>query len=576
MIQAEEQVLSAGELTRTAQRGAVGRTRTFQICKVQASGRKGGCAIFAAFLNENFNRLSVFMNNKVSPVRRSVAIIALALAGSVGAVWSASALNASPSVSVKVDDKPIPANNASPLGASYAPIVKRVAPSVVKVLVTERAKNVPVQDLNPLFNNPGFREFFGDQFGQQYGQGRRGVMRQPQQEGLGSGVIVSADGYVLTNSHVVKGADTIKVTLGDGRELTAKVVGTDPQTDLAVIKIDAKDLPAITFADSDVVEVGDRVLAVGNPFGIGETVTSGMVSGLGRATLGLDYEDFIQTDAAINPGNSGGALVDAEGRLVGVNTAILSRTGGFQGIGFAIPSNLARNVMEQLVTKGKVVRGYLGVSVQDISPALADQFKLSTRSGALVAEVSSGSPAEKAGIKGGDVLTKFNGKNIKDARNLKLSVATVLPGTKVPVEVLRDGKDLKVDIAIGNQPHRLLAGGRDSQDDTDQGDLAQDDTGTLNGVGVGDIDAQTRQEFDIPAKVHGALVTTVDPDSAAAAAGLQPGDVILEINRHRVKNADDAVKLTEKTESKKTLLRVWNQRGSRFVVVDETEPSGNS
>jgi serine protease Do len=517
------------------------------------------------------------MNHKVPPVRRSVAILSLALAGSVAAIWSATALNASPSVSVKVDDKPVPTSTASPLGASYAPIVKRVAPSVVKVLVTERAKNVPVQDMSPLFNNPGFREFFGDQFGQQFGQGRRGVMRQPQQEGLGSGVIVSADGYVLTNSHVVKGADTIKVTLGDGRELSAKVVGTDPQTDLAVIKIDAKDLPAITFADSDKVEVGDRVLAVGNPFGIGQTVTSGMVSGLGRATLGLDYEDFIQTDAAINPGNSGGALVDSEGRLIGVNTAILSRTGGFQGIGFAIPANLARNVMEQLAKTGKVVRGYMGVSVQDISPALADQFKLSDRTGALVAEVVPGSPADKAGVKGGDVVTKFDGKEVKDARHLKLTVATIAPGTKVPAEVLRDGKHVKIELAIATLPKDgALARNRRGASEDDNGSYADDDTGTLNGVAVGDLDAQARQEFDVPAKVRGALVTSVDPDSAAATAGLQPGDVIQEINRHPVKNADDAVKLTEKTESKKTLLRVWSQRGSRFVVVDETDASGNS
>jgi serine protease Do len=513
------------------------------------------------------------MNTNSAFFRRQVAILALAIAGTAGVAWSASALDGKPSVSVKVDEKPVTSAHGG-VGTSYAPVVKEVAPSVVKVLVTERAKNVPTEDLAPFFNSPGFREFFGDQFG----HGGRGTLRQPPQEGLGSGVIVSADGYILTNSHVVRGADSIKVTLGDGRELTAKVVGTDPQSDLAVIKVDAKGLPAITFADSEKIEVGDFVLAIGNPFGIGQTVTSGMVSGLGRATLDLDYQDFIQTDAAINPGNSGGALVDAEGRLVGVNTAILSRTGGFQGIGFAIPANLARNVMEQLVANGKVTRGYLGVSVQDITPALADQFKLSDRSGALVAEVVPGSPAAKAGIKGGDVLKQFDGKAVTDARHLKLTVASVAPGKKVTAEVLRDGKPLKIDVPVATQPsNRALArnGGGDGEDDGSMSP-ADNDTGTLNGVAVADLDAQARQEFDVPAKVRGALVTSVAPDSAAAVAGLQPGDVIQEINRQSVKNADEAVKLTESTETKKTLLKVWSQRGSRFVVVDETGANGNS
>jgi serine protease Do len=506
--------------------------------------------------------------------RQRALLLTVGLAAAGTLTWSATALNASaPSVSVNVDSKPIASTTGSGGHTTYAPVVKRVAPSVVKVQVTEKAKNVSSQDLPSFFNQPGFREFFGDQFGQ---QGRR-ALRQPPQEGLGSGVIVSPDGYVLTNSHVVKGADTIKVTLGDGRDLTAKVVGTDPQSDLAVIKIDAKDLPAITFADSDKVEVGDLVLAVGNPFGIGQTVTSGMVSGLGRATMGLDYEDFIQTDAAINPGNSGGALVDAEGRLVGVNTAILSRTGGFQGIGFAIPANLARNVMEQLVATGKVVRGYLGVTMQDINADLADQFKLATRTGALVSDVVPDSPAEKAGLKGGDVITQLQGKPVTDSRHLKLTVANFTPGQKISAQVLRDNKKVDVEITVAARPsERTLARsqGRGGRFEPEQNET--DDTGTLNGVGVGDLDTQTRQEFDVPSKVKGALVTSVEPDSAAAAAGLQPGDVIQEINREPVKTADEAVKLTEKsTPNKKTLLRVWSQRGSRYVVVDESDTKPN-
>lgn len=485
--------------------------------------------------------------------------------------WSATALS-NPSVTVKVDEKPLVADASSPLGASYAPIVKKVAPSVVKVLVAEKAKKVPVAEGHPFFDLPGFREYFGDPHGGQFGgPGRRGgSFRQPPSQGLGSGVVVSDDGYILTNSHVVQGADTIKVSLNDGRELTAKVVGTDPETDLAVIKVEAKELPAITFTDSDKVEVGDKVLAVGNPFGIGQTVTSGMVSGLGRATLGLDYEDFIQTDAAINPGNSGGALVDAHGRLIGINTAILSRSGGFQGIGFAVPANLARNVMEQLVKNGKVIRGYLGVSVQDITQTLAEHFELKDRKGALVAEVVPESPADEAGLENGDIITRFNGKPVNDARHLKLTVATVPPGEKVKTEVLRDGDEKTIEVTIAKRPgDRSLAR-------NDGGAFgAGEDTGTLNGVGVADLEPQTRREFGIPPRVRGALVTNVDPESPAAAAGLQPGDVIQEINREPVRNAEDAIRLTENPDSKQTLVRIWNQRGTRYLVVDETEsPNG--
>lgn len=509
------------------------------------------------------------MNSQSRKNRTRAALVALALFGVGGVAWSATALNPKPSISVKVDERPIGSGESSPLGASYAPIVKRVAPSVVKVLVVEKAKSVPVQELPPFFNHPGFREFFGDQFGRQFGG--RGRLQQPPSQGLGSGVIVSPDGYILTNSHVVRGADTIKVSLNDGREMTAKVVGTDPETDLAVIKVESKDLPAITFANSDTVEVGDKVLAVGNPFGIGQTVTSGMVSGLGRATLGLEYEDFIQTDAAINPGNSGGALVDAQGRLIGINTAILSRSGGFQGIGFAVPSNLARNVMEQLVANGKVVRGYLGVSIQDVTAELAQHFDLKERKGALVADVVPDSPADKAGVQSGDIVVKFNGKPVNDARHLRLTVATVPPGEKVSAELLRDGKTQKVEVEIKARPSdRSLA--RSGGWRGPGGGFGQDsDTGTLNGVGVDDLTPQNRREFDIPRNIRGALVTQVDPDSAAAEAGLQPGDVILEINRKPVRDAETAVRLTENPESKTTLLKVWSQRGTRYLVVDESE-----
>jgi serine protease Do len=471
-----------------------------------------------------------------------------------------------PQVIVKVDEQPL-ARSGVGESASYSPIIKQVAPSVVRVNVTERAKNVPAQELPPFFNDPQFRQFFGAPFGFGEGQGRGGrpLQRQPEQQGLGSGVIVSADGYILTNNHVVAGADVIKISLNDGRELTAKVVGTDPKSDLAVVKVDAKDLPYATFTDSDKIEVGDKVLAIGNPFGLGQSVTSGMVSALGRATMGLDYEDFIQTDAAINPGNSGGALIDVKGRLVGINTAIYSRSGGFQGVGFAIPANLARSVMEQLVSGGKVVRGYLGVAMQpEITEQLAEQFSLKNKNGVMVADVTPGSPAAKAGLEPGDVITKFNGKDVVDNRALRFSVANIAPGTPVKVEVLRNGKVEKLEVKVAEQPKDMLAASRGG---------ASKSEGTLNGVGVADLEPAARREFGISSRVQGALVTEVDPTSAAAAAGLQAGDVIQEINREPVRSAEDAVKLTENSESKKTLLRVWNRQGTRFVVVDETESS---
>ena len=263
----------------------------------------------------------------------------------------------------------------------------------------------------------------------------------PQAEhGVGSGVIITKDGYILTNNHVVDGANEVKVTLTDGREFTAKVIGRDPKTDVAVVKIDADNLPVVPMADSDNVKVGDVVLAVGNPFGVGQTVTEGIVSAKNRGNMGIeDYEDFIQTDAAINPGNSGGALVDIDGRLIGINTAILSRSGGNQGVGFAVPSNLARTVMESLIQNGHVTRGYLGVMIQNVTPALAQEFNLKETTGALIGDVVPGGPADKAGFKDGDVVTKFNGQKITDSRQLQLVVAETKPGSKVPVEILRNG-----------------------------------------------------------------------------------------------------------------------------------------
>ena len=449
---------------------------------------------------------------------------------------------------------------------SYSPIVKKVAPAVVKVYTVTRMQHTSFNGA-PENGAPGmddfFRRFFGDQAP---GQGRMTPHHNspaPRQEGIGSGVIATKDGYILTNNHVVDGAEEVKVALQDGREFTAKVVGRDPKTDIAVIKIDAKDLPAVSMADSGKVEVGDVVLAVGNPFGIGQTVTKGIVSATGRGgNLGLDYEDFIQTDAAINPGNSGGALVDAEGRLIGINTAILSHSGGNQGIGFAVPVNLARSVMTSLINDGHVTRGYLGVMIQDVTPALAKEFKLKDNQGALVGDVTADSPAEKAGFKDGDIVVEYNGKKVTDSRHFKLEVGMTPPGESVEVKILRDGTPKTLEVTVKELP------GTEKLAKNDQG--KGDDNGTLNGVTVGDLDHNARQQFEIPQNIKGAVVTDIDQNSAAAEAGLRPGDVIQEINRKPVKTADEAVRLTEKPSDKTTLLRVWRSGGSHYVVVDET------
>ena len=465
-------------------------------------------------------------------------------------------------MNVPLDETSIP-RDGLPRG-SFAPIVKMVAPGVVKIEVTAKADNASGQEFPGFNNDPFLRRFFGDQSGRMFPRGQS----SPQIEhGVGSGVIVTKDGYILTNNHVVDGAEEVKVTLQDGREFTAKVIGRDPKSDIAVIKIAANDLPVVAMADSEKVQTGDVVLAIGNPFGVGQTVTSGIVSATDRGNVGIeDYEDFIQTDAAINPGNSGGALVDIDGRLIGINTAIMSRTGGSQGVGFAIPSDLARTVMDGLIKDGHVTRGYLGVMIQDITPALADEFKLKDTKGALVGDVVPGGPAEIAGLKDGDVLVGFNGHSVADSRHLQLEVAGTKPGTSVPVEILRDGGKQQLEVTVKELPGSEPLARAGSSDDND--------TGTLNGVGVGDLDQSARDQFHVPEQVKGAVVTQVEPGSAAADAGLKPGDVIQEINRHPVRNADDAVQLTEKATSKQTLVRVWENGGSRYVVVDEGTKAG--
>ena len=475
---------------------------------------------------------------------------------------SAAGTNLPPKLTV--DESPLPAKIKA--ATSFAPVIKRVAPSVVNIYSTMTVRERAM----PFLNDPMWRRFFGEEFGDQ------SRPRTHREQGLGSGVIVTPDGYILTANHVVEGADKVKVALVSGaKEFDARVVGTDPATDTAVLKVEGKDLPAITIADSDKLEVGDVVLAVGNPFAVGQTVTMGIVSGLARGGFGINnYENFIQTDAAINPGNSGGALVDAEGRLVGINTAIFSRSGGSQGVGFAVPLNMARYVMDRLIKEGKVTRGYLGLSLQpEVTPELAKQFNLPNVNGALVTSVQPDSPAAKAGFKDGDFVTDFNNQKVADMRQLRLLAAQTAPGTKVAVKLLRDGKEKTITLTLGTIPEELMAqGGR-----TQPGERGQSNMDALDGVEVtdlDDLDARTRRQQGIPNNIQGALVASVAPESNSAEAGLKPGDVIVSINRQPVRNANEAVALSEKVKGDQILLRVW--RGDRegggggmlFLTVD--------
>lgn len=345
--------------------------------------------------------------------------------------------------SVRIASSTVPMQEApataSPTQGSYRDASKRAMPSVVNIFTTKEAK----QPKSPFMDDPFFRKFFGDRFDDQ----------EEKQFSLGSGVVVSPQGYILTNNHVVEAADEIEIALPDGRKAVAKLVGTDPETDLAVIKVDLKDLPAITLAQIDQTKVGDVVLAIGNPFGVGQTVTMGIVSALGRNHLGINtFENFIQTDAAINPGNSGGALVDTNGNLLGINTAIYSRSGGSLGIGFAIPVTTVKTVMESIINTGQVVRGWIGVEPQDITPELAESFGLKKKSGTIIAGVLKNGPADKSGMKPGDILVAIEGKPVTDTTNMLNLIAQLTPTNKVKMTVLRKTQELTLDVTIGKRP----------------------------------------------------------------------------------------------------------------------------
>ena len=456
----------------------------------------------------------------------------------------------------------VAADLAAPL-LSFAPVVKQVAPSVVTIFTSKTVKHQATQ-LPPGFDDPSMRRYFGiDPQAGGGGGGGAGQERDLKEQGLGSGVIVSADGIILTNNHVVAEADELKVALSSGNEqYEAKVIGTDPKTDIAVLRISVGHLlPAITLGDSAKAEVGDLVLAIGNPFNIGQTVTMGIISARGRGVGLADYEDFLQTDASINPGNSGGALVDASGKLIGINTAILSPSGGNLGIGFAVPINLARNVMESLVAKGKVVRGFLGLKIQPVTADIAKAFSLPSEDGALVGDVVVDGPSAKAGIKSGDVVTAFNSIHIGDARQLRLLASQTTPGTTVALNVMRDGKPLNVSVTL---QELSLAKGEPADHD---GSAHAHQAGRARlGVALSDLDVPAREHFAVPGQIQGALITEVVPGSRAENAGLKPGEVIMEVNRKPVASASEAVAAIGESEGT-VVLRMWTKEGILLMVV---------
>jgi len=429
---------------------------------------------------------------------------------------------------------------------SYAPIVERVAPAVVTIL---SEKKVAAQ-MTGFPDDPFFRQFFGDRF-------RNAQPREVPERGLGSGVVIENDGYILTNNHVVDGAQSIKVEMTDGRSFDAKLVGTDPPSDLALLKIDASDLPVATLGDSDRVRVGDVALAIGNPLGIGQTVTMGIVSAKGRAT-GLgdgSYEDFIQTDAPINRGNSGGALVNTRGQVIGINSQILSPSGGNIGIGFSIPSNMAKNVVMQLREHGAVRRAKLGVTIQPVTSDIASSLGLSAVEGALVNSVDDKGPAAAAGIEQGDVITKLDGKPVEDTNALRNEVASMRPGTKAEVTILRNGAERQLDVTLGEmetaQPVAAKGSGEPS--------------GERFGMSVRPLTPDIARQLDLDSSTHGLVVTDIDPVGPAADAGLQQGDVIEQVNGRPVTTTGELRAALERASDRPALLLV-NRGGQTFYV----------
>ncbi len=454
--------------------------------------------------------------------------------------------------------------------AGYANVVEKVAPSVVSILVTQKASARQTADTPDLFNDPFFRRFFEDMNPEQLQP--RQQRPQPRRQGQGSGVILTPDGYIVTNNHVVDGADEeggIIVKLADSREeYEAKVIGTDPATDLALIKIEGKNLPAATLGDSSKLRVGDTVLAIGNPFGLDQTVTSGIVSALNRNNMNIaGYENFIQTDASINPGNSGGALIDHEGRVVGINTAIFSRVGGNIGIGFAIPANMTVDIIDRLQSKGTVERGYLGVMLGELTRDLAEGFGLPDQDCVLVQDVMDNTPASKAGFEAGDVIRSYQGKDITDMAELRMLVASTMPGSQAEFGIVRGGKERSLTAKIGLLPENPQLARSSSN-----GSQPQDNNVTtfLDGVEIVSLTPEIKSRYRLSKEIKsGVLVTEVDANSAAGKAGLSAGDVITEVDRKPVTDVSEAKKALDAAKVDVLLLRVTNGEGSRFVAVEQ-------
>lgn len=484
-------------------------------------------------------KLSAFYNNKMMRTL-PLALLAFVVSIAIG------------------QTSPVKAANSANTLPSIVDVVKKVMPAVVNISTT-RVVQTESRSPFPFFNGPFNRHPFGkDPFQRKPRKHREGS--------LGSGVIVDSSGYIITNNHVIANADEIKVVLADKREFKGKVIGTDPKTDIAIIKISGKNLPTIPWGDSDKLEVGRYVLAIGSPLGLSQTVTMGIVSAKGRANVGIaDYEDFIQTDAAINPGNSGGALVNIQGELIGINTAIFSRSGGNMGIGFAVPSNMARNVMRALIKDGKVIRGWFGVSIQEVTPGLAKQFGLKKATGALVSETISGTPAAKAGIEAGDVILEFNGKKVKDATTLRHIVAATKVGKRVKVRIVRN-KKVKIVYATITELPKQMARKSGEQNGSAAGTA-------LAGIKVRNLTAEIASQLGVDPNTAGVLVGNVEVGTPAEKAGLQPGDIILAMTRRRIRSRirslDDYRKLASKLGKSDAVL-VWIiRRGSRrFIPIE--------
>lgn len=453
---------------------------------------------------------------------------------------------------------------ASPVAAlstnGFTEVAKAVTPAVVNITTVMTEKVADGRSM-PDELRDRMEEFFGGPNGPFGPRGFRGPQtpepRGHRGGGQGSGVIVSPDGYVLTNNHVIDGAREVTVTLPDKREFQGKIVGTDPKTDLAVVKIEGQNLPTVAWGDASKLQVGEYVLAVGNPFGLNSTVTLGIVSALGRGRMGItQYEDFIQTDAAINPGNSGGALVNTKGELVGINTAIFSQSGGYQGVGFAVPTSMSKPIYESLIKTGKVVRGFLGIGIQDLNQDLAKSFGIKDAKGAIVSDVKEDGPADQGGLKQGDVIISYQGSPVEEAVALQRMVTRTPVGTKVPVKVIRDGHEKELTITIGEQPDTI----KTAKAEAGEKDYA------FAGVAVQDLDKDQAKELGIKGKAQGVVVTSVEPESGADRAGLLPGDVIREINRQPVKSVKEFEKVSSAVKKGDNVLILINRRGNALFL----------